>query len=139
MFIYYQCNYIQFIHFKQEKNNFTVKSPGRHELKRLFTFNLDFPSFLSVLNLLDTFTSSSPLWNHCHQGQYDLYKIKSNGQFSIVLSDLSGGITQMITHPFLKAFLKTLHLYRHSVLVLLILHRLLFLIVFCWVLSLPHD
>lgn len=127
MFIYYQCNYIQFIHFKQEKNNFTMKNPGRHELKCLLTFNLGFPSFLSVLNLLDTFTSSSHLWNHCHQGQYDLYKIKSNGQFTIISSDLSGGITQMITHPFLKAILKTLHLYCHSVLILLILHRLLLL------------
>lgn len=41
------------------------------------------------------------------------------------------GIIQMITHPFLKVFWKTLHLYHHLVLVPLKAA----LIVFCWVLS----
>lgn len=108
MFIYYQCNYIQFIHFKQENNNFTMKNPGRHELKRLFTFSLDFPSFLSVFNLLDTFTSSSLLGNHCHQGQYDLHKIKSNGQYSSISSDPSGRYYTNDHSPILKSLLKNI-------------------------------
>lgn len=44
--------------FKQENNKFTMDNPGKHHLKHLLIFSLDLPSFLSVLNLLDTFNSS---------------------------------------------------------------------------------
>lgn len=92
--------------FSLNKNNFTMENPGRLQIKSLFIFILYLLTFLSVLNLLDAFSPLSFLWNHFHQGQHDLHKIKSNGQFSVMSSDLSGAYYKTDCSPILKPLWK---------------------------------
>lgn len=120
--------------FKQENNKFTMKilenTTSNVCLYLVLTFPLSFLSWIYWTHLT----------LHC-SSETVVIKVNMTSTMSNQLVNSQSSllpsqelITQMTTHSFLKSFFKTWRPYRHTVLVLLS-HWLLFLILFCRMLS----